>query len=90
MKLKDNYTFDYDEGDLKEQFKKGFQAGQKQTLEMVKKLLKNKDYMVCKFCNVIAYGDGNCHCGKSFKTDDNWIFCYSLFEEELKKNLGIK
>jgi hypothetical protein len=57
-------------------------------LNEIQILLKEKDYMVCRFCNTIAYGNGNCHCGKSFKTDDNWVFCFELFLKELKQQLS--
>jgi len=78
----DNYEFGNAEGRLE-----GYELAEKEIMKKVIKLLKNKDYICCKFCKTIAYGDGKCSCRKSFKTDENWIFAIDLFKEELKKEM---
>ena len=38
------------------------------------------EYIICKKCGTIAYGDGNCHCGKN-----NWVVWEFDVKEKIKE-----
>ena len=45
--------------------------------------LNFSEYIICKFCGTIAYGNGDCHCGKN-----EWTFWEMDFNKKIKQLEG--